>query len=127
MNAADPFADLADSGTSRLKEVTRLGTLPPIEPGSLRDLAVKLIFGHVWNRPALSTRDRRLVTLGVLAALDATVEMTYHVNGGLASGELSEEELREVAIQVAPYAGYPRASTLNSIIDEATRAASEAQ
>ena len=126
VTSSDPLAQLVEPGMAQLQDVVRLDAAPPIEPESLKDFAVKVIFGYVWNRPGLSTRDRRLVTLGVLAAMDATRELAYHVHGGLASGDLTEEELREVVVHVAPYAGYPRASTLDAIIDAAASGTGEA-
>lgn len=117
----DSFAHLHQAGLDRLREITCYdGELPQIEQGTVEDIAFKLVFGEVWNRSGMSARDRRLVTLGVLAALGIEHELPWHVKGALKSGDLTEEELREIAVQVAFYAGFPRAATYSGVVREAT-------
>lgn len=65
-------------------------------------------FGGLWARPGLALRDRSLATVAQLAALGKTEELRAHLVGALAQG-LSREELVEVLIQTAAYAGIPAA------------------
>jgi len=65
-------------------------------------------FGGLWARPGLALRDRSLVTVAQLAALGKTEELRGHLAGALAQG-LSREELLEVLMQTAAYAGIPAA------------------
>jgi 4-carboxymuconolactone decarboxylase len=74
-------------------------------------------FGMIWSRPGLPIRDRSLVTVAQLAALGRTEELRAHLAGALNVG-LSREELVEVLMQTAVYAGVPAAN-------EALRAAAE--
>jgi 4-carboxymuconolactone decarboxylase len=66
-------------------------------------------FGMIWSRPGLAVRDRSLVTVAQLAALGRTDELRAHLRGALNVG-LSREELVEVLMQTAVYAGVPAAN-----------------
>lgn len=66
-------------------------------------------FGMLWSRPGLAIRDRSLVTVAQLAALGRTNELRAHLAGALNVG-ISREELIEVLMQTAVYAGVPAAN-----------------
>src|SRR5918993_955779 len=66
-------------------------------------------FGMIWSRPGLALRDRSLVTVAQLAALGKTGELRGHLAGALNVG-LTKEELVEVLMQTAIYAGVPAAN-----------------
>jgi 4-carboxymuconolactone decarboxylase len=66
-------------------------------------------FGMIWSRPGLALRDRSLVTVAQLAALGRTDELRAHLAGALNVG-ISREELVEVLMQTAVYAGVPAAN-----------------
>jgi 4-carboxymuconolactone decarboxylase len=66
-------------------------------------------FGMVWSRPGLAIRDRSLVTVAQLAALGKTQELRGHLAGALNVG-LTRDELVEVLMQTAVYAGVPAAN-----------------
>jgi 4-carboxymuconolactone decarboxylase len=66
-------------------------------------------FGMIWSRPGLALRDRSLVTVAQLAALGKTGELRGHLAGALNNG-CTKEELVEVLMQTAVYAGVPAAN-----------------
>ena len=66
-------------------------------------------FGMIWSGPGLAVRDRSLVTVAQLAALGRTDELRAHLRGALNVG-ISREELVEVLMQTAIYAGVPAAN-----------------
>ncbi|MDQ6696512.1 MAG: carboxymuconolactone decarboxylase family protein [Actinomycetota bacterium] len=66
-------------------------------------------FGMIWSRPNLALRDRSLVTVAQLAALGRTDELRAHLTGARNLG-ISREELVEVLMQTAVYAGVPAAN-----------------
>jgi 4-carboxymuconolactone decarboxylase len=66
-------------------------------------------FGMIWSRPNLALRDRSLVTVAQLAALGRTDELRAHLAGARNLG-ISREELVEVLMQTAVYAGVPAAN-----------------
>jgi 4-carboxymuconolactone decarboxylase len=66
-------------------------------------------FGMIWSRPGLPLRDRSLVTVAQLAALGRSEELRAHLAGALNVG-LTRDELIEVLMQTAVYAGVPAAN-----------------
>jgi 4-carboxymuconolactone decarboxylase len=71
-------------------------------------------WGSVWARPGLDHRTRHLVTLAMLAALGKEHELAMHIRATQNTG-VTQEELKEVFMQVAVYAGVPAANTAFSI------------
>ncbi len=66
-------------------------------------------WNDIWNRPGLDRRARSIIVLSVSAALGAWGEFRIHIRGALNNG-LSREEIKEVLMQVAVYAGVPAAN-----------------
>jgi 4-carboxymuconolactone decarboxylase len=81
----------------------------PIVP-KLIDLADKVVYGDVWERPGLSKRDRSLITVAALVALGREKQLVGHLGRALDNG-LSKAELGEVIAHLAFYAGWPAAMT----------------
>ncbi|MEN4396095.1 carboxymuconolactone decarboxylase family protein [Mycolicibacterium senegalense] len=79
---------------------------------------INFVFAEVWPRTALSRRDRRFVTLPCVAAADAEGPLRDHVYAALNSGDLSIVEMRETVLHFAVYAGWPKASRFNMMVDE---------
>lgn len=74
----------------------------------LRDFVVRSAFGEVWARPELDRRTRSAVTLGILTTLRAEDELALHVRAAARNG-LTVDEIREVLLHTAVYAGVPAA------------------
>ena len=72
------------------------------------------VFAEVWQRPGLTRRERRFVTLPCVAAADADQPLRDHVYAALNSGDLSIVEMQETVLHFAVYAGWPKASWFNS-------------
>src|SRR5438128_6414139 len=80
-------------------------------------LVTEFVFGMFWSRPNLDLRSRSLCTVAQLAALGKTDELKGHLVGALNLG-ISRDELVEVLMQTACYAGVPTAvSALNAAAD----------
>ena len=80
-------------------------------------LVFQFCFGMFWSRPNLAIRDRSLCTVAQLAALGRTEELKAHLHGALNLG-IKREELIEVLMQTACYAGVPMAvNALNAAAD----------
>jgi len=71
-------------------------------------LVTEFCFGMFWSRPQLDVRSRSLCTVAQLAALGRTDELKGHLAGALNLG-IRREELIEVLMQTACYAGVPAA------------------
>jgi 4-carboxymuconolactone decarboxylase len=80
------------------------GTTPFTAP--FQDFITRFAWGEIWSRPGLSRAERSIVTLTVLAALQHENELAVHVKAALRNG-LSAEQIQEVLLQVALYAGVP--------------------
>jgi 4-carboxymuconolactone decarboxylase len=80
----------------------------------LQELITRYAWGGVWTREGLDRRARSCVTLAVLAALGREREIALHVRGALNNG-LTPEEIGEVLLQTAVYAGVPAANTAFAI------------
>jgi 4-carboxymuconolactone decarboxylase len=80
---------------------------PFTEP--FQDFITRYAWGEVWGRPGLSRPERSIVVLSVLAALRQENELALHVRAALRNG-LRPEQIREVLLQVAVYAGVPAAN-----------------
>src|SRR5919107_1499967 len=74
-----------------------------------QDLITRYAWGEIWSRPGLDRRTRSCITLAMLAALAHDDELAMHVQAALRNG-LSPEEIKEVLLQVAVYAGVPAAN-----------------
>ena len=86
-------------------------------------LVAQFCFGMFWSRPNLAIRDRSLCTVAQLAALGRTEELKAHLHGALNLG-IKREELIEVLMQTACYAGVPMAvGALNAAADVLQRKA----
>jgi 4-carboxymuconolactone decarboxylase len=75
-----------------------------------QDLITRYAWGEIWARDGLDRRTRSCITLAVLAALRCEQELAMHVRAALRNG-LTPEEIKEVLLQVAVYAGVPAANT----------------
>jgi 4-carboxymuconolactone decarboxylase len=84
--------------------------------GALGSYAVDYVMGDLWSRPQLERRDRSLIVISVLASMGSVEELAAHVQVGLNHG-LSREEIDEVVLQVAAYAGYPMAMAASRVVD----------
>ena len=85
-----------------------------------QDFITRYAWGEIWSRPGLTRPERSIVTLTVLAALQHEGELAMHVKAALRNG-LSEEQIREVLLQVGVYAGVPVANRAFAIADRAIR------
>jgi 4-carboxymuconolactone decarboxylase len=79
---------------------------------------IDFVFGEVWERPGLSRRDRRFVTLACVAAADAEAPLRDHVYAALNSGDVTITEMQETVLHFAVYSGWPKASRFNMVVDE---------
>lgn len=71
-----------------------------------QELVTEYCWGAGWGRTALSRRDRSLMNLGMLSALNRPEEFALHVGAALKNG-VTAEELQDALIQVAIYCGIP--------------------
>ena len=71
-----------------------------------QDILNDYCWGGTWGRGVLSKQQRSILNLGMLAALGRSQEFGLHFRGAINNG-LTQEELKEVLIQIAVYCGIP--------------------
>jgi 4-carboxymuconolactone decarboxylase len=109
--------DKYQKGIKKLTEMNKDG-LKGLEE-NIADIAPDLVkyvaefaYGDVYNRPGLDLKTRELITIASLTTSGSYIQLKSHVHGALNVG-CTKEEITEVIIQMAVYAGFPAA--LNGI------------
>lgn len=90
----------ANSKPSKVKKL--YGDIAP----KLIELTDNVLFGDVWERSRLSKRDRSLITIATLIALNRMEQLPFHLERGLSNG-ITKEEIIEVITHLAFYSGWP--------------------
>jgi 4-carboxymuconolactone decarboxylase len=108
-----PTASAPASNAQQTRAQQLMGDIAP----KLADLTDNVLFGDVWARPQLSRRDRSLVTVSALIAMNRPDQLRSHLVLGRQNG-LTEEELVEAITHLAFYAGWPNAVTAVSVARE---------
>jgi 4-carboxymuconolactone decarboxylase len=110
----DP-ADWRRRGEATYREVMTVpyaGSATPLEEAMLLDV----VFAEIWNRPALSRRNRRFVTLACVGAADTVGPIEEHVYAAMNSGDITLDEMQEFVLHFAVYCGWPKASFLDQVV-----------
>ena len=92
--------DYVDAALARQDEFT----------APFQDFITRYAWGDVWSRPGLDRRTRSCITVALLAALRSHDELKIHIRAALRNG-VTPDELREVLLQTAVYAGVPAANS----------------
>ena len=82
-----------------------------------QEFITRFAWGAVWSRPGIDRRMRSAVTLAVLVSLRAENELGMHIRAALRNG-LTADEIREVLLHTAVYAGVPAANSAFAIARE---------
>jgi 4-carboxymuconolactone decarboxylase len=85
-----------------------------------QEYLTRVAWGEVWARPGLDRRARSCITLALLTALHAENELAMHVRAAIRNG-VTPEEIREVIIHTALYAGIPAANAAFAIAEATLR------
>ncbi len=84
-------------------------------------LTKDFLFGDIWERPGLSPRDKSLITVTCLVALNRIEQVEFHLKKAFENG-LTKEELVAAITHIAFYAGWPTAASgfglLKKVIDQ---------
>jgi 4-carboxymuconolactone decarboxylase len=84
----------------------------------LQDLITEYCWGAVWGRDGLTLKTRSMLNLAMISVLNRPNELRTHVKAALTNG-VTREEIREIFLQVAIYAGVPAAVDSFRIAKEA--------
>ena len=75
-----------------------------------QELITRFAWNEIWNRPGLPHPVRRMIVIAQTAALGRWEEFNLHTRAALESGDLSEDEVKEILLQTAVYCGVPTAN-----------------
>jgi 4-carboxymuconolactone decarboxylase len=90
-----------------------IGTFAP----KLVELTDRVLFDDVWERKELSKRDRSLITVAALIAMNRPDQLRFHLSKAIENGVM-KEELIEVITHLAFYSGWPNAMSAIIIAKE---------
>ena len=74
----------------------------------LQELVTEYCWGACWTRPGLSAKERSMLNLAMLTALNRPHELKMHIKGALRNG-VTRDEIREILLQTGVYCGVPAA------------------
>ncbi|HWZ56607.1 MAG TPA: carboxymuconolactone decarboxylase family protein [Verrucomicrobiae bacterium] len=100
----------------------RIGDVAP----KLADLTEKVLFGDIWERPGLSKRDRSVITVSALVAMNRTEQLPFHLSRALENG-VTKDELVELITHLAFYSGWPTAMSAMGLAKEAFRGSADSK
>ncbi len=86
----------------------------------LQQFVTEACWNDIWSRPGLPRRDRSIVNLAMLTALNRPDELKLHVRGAINNG-LTRDEIGEVLLQTAIYCGVPAAIESVKVADQVFR------
>ena len=85
--------------------------------GEFQDLITRHAWGEIWTRPGLPRHTRSLLTIGLMVALNRSEEFKLHVRAAFNNG-VTRDEIKEVLLQCAIYAGVPAANSAFHMAEE---------
>ncbi|MGB8649828.1 MAG: carboxymuconolactone decarboxylase family protein [Mycobacteriales bacterium] len=109
-----------ERGMATMGEVYAWGQVPDV-PGEFFGVTAEHLFGDIWNREGLTVRERRLMLFGVIAALGETAVLPVQLDAALARDEFTADQLREIAVFLTHYVGWPRGAAFNNLVEERVR------
>ena len=108
--------DRRQRGLARMSEV--YGWEVQDGPGDFFGITVDHLFAEIWTRPGLSLRDRRLLLIGLLVGQGLQDVADIQIGAALRIDELTADELREIAIFLTHYAGWPSGARLSMQVEK---------
>jgi 4-carboxymuconolactone decarboxylase len=83
----------------------------------LVELTDSVLFGDIWERPGLSKRDRSLITVAALVAMNRMEQLRFHIPNALKNG-VTKDEIVEVITHLAFYSGWPNSMNVVQLAKE---------
>jgi 4-carboxymuconolactone decarboxylase len=82
-----------------------------------QELITRYAWGEIWSRPELSRHTRSLLTIAMMVALNRGDELRLHLRGAFNNG-VTQDEIKEVLLHCAIYAGVPAANSAYHVAEE---------
>nr|WP_047464129.1 carboxymuconolactone decarboxylase family protein [Rhizobium rhizogenes] len=107
----------AASDAAPVQQQSRAQQLMGATAPKLAELTDNVLYGDIWERPGLSKRDRSLVTISALIALNRPDQLRSHIKLGLQNG-LTKDEIVETITHMAFYSGWPSAVSAVAVAND---------
>jgi 4-carboxymuconolactone decarboxylase len=98
-----------ERGRARFAELMPYAA-PTSDVPFVRDGVIASVFGDLWTREGLTTKERRLISLTCACAAAVPNAVEEHLRSALVSGDITAPEMQEFVLHFAYYAGWPKAS-----------------
>jgi 4-carboxymuconolactone decarboxylase len=105
-------------GVAEFVDVNLVSAPPPDTPYRHAGI-LSFVFGHVWMRPGLTRKERRIITVASVAIDDSPMPLKTHVTSALHSGDITKAEMDEIVLQFAAYYGFAKGEALNEAVEAA--------
>lgn len=86
-----------------------------------QDYLTRTAWGEVWSRPGLDRKTRSMLTITALTALGHSHELALHIRAAVQNNGVTPEEIAEVILQAAVYAGVPAANRAMAVAQQELR------
>jgi 4-carboxymuconolactone decarboxylase len=80
---------------------------------------LNFVFGHVWQRPGITRKERRIITVAACAIDDSPTPLKTHVAAAVHSGDIARDEMDEIVLQLSAYSGFAKGEALRDAADSA--------
>ena len=107
-----------ERGMAKMQEVYGFQYDPADVEGDYIDFTVDHLFGTVWTREGLDVRERRMITIGALAALGLGNLLEIQFTSALNNEEFTEDQIREIVIHLTHYVGWPLSTSMNAAAEK---------
>jgi 4-carboxymuconolactone decarboxylase len=89
--------------------------------GVLQDYSAEVCFGRVWSREGIDRKQRSIINVAMLIALNRLAQLRTHLEGALNNG-CTVAEIQEILLQSAVYCGLPAATDAFRVAEEVLKA-----
>ena len=107
-----------ERGMAKMQEVYGFSYDPADVEGPFVDVTVDHLFGDIWTREGLDVRERRMLTIGALAALGLGNLLEIQFTSALNNEEFTEDQIREIVIHLTHYVGWPLSTSMNAAAEK---------
>ncbi|MFM7618162.1 MAG: carboxymuconolactone decarboxylase family protein [Actinomycetes bacterium] len=116
-----------ERGMAKMQEVYGFSYDPADVEGPFVDVTVDHLFGDIWTREGLDVRERRMLTIGALAAFGLGNLLEIQFTSALANREFTEDQVREIVLHLTHYVGWPLATSMNAAAEKVIAQRREAE
>jgi alkylhydroperoxidase/carboxymuconolactone decarboxylase family protein YurZ len=116
-DALPSLAELRELGAATMEQVYGFSVDEErLDASLIARYTLEHLFPRVWARPGLSIRDRRLLTMGAVAALGCGELWELQLRQALRNGEVTVEQMQEMVLHMAHYIGWPRSIAIEQAV-----------